>query len=361
MHTECRWSPLDQPTQALTVLLRAPPEDQQGLEDTVPRVDDWAAVLDASFQHAVAGVILARLPPSLPDGAHAPVEGARRRQRVETLRHSVFRNTLQRILGLLARERIPALALKGPLLAARYYSGIVRPSTDLDILVEPSSVDATVRALTPLGYRLEGGEAGRFFRDHHHHVHLLHPTLPTLELHVDAYQGFGTSMPAAPLLARSVPCTLPGWTSARLMTPEDEFLYLSVHAASHRFQRLGWLYDLKLLLAHHPELRWDQVADRATDQGLLAAVTLTCTLLSEWLGVRPTWSSHLPPMGSLRARAAQKLAPEKGTHLADAAAAFLYSSFLCDDARHAMAFATRFFRVKLLHELPMRVRSRLAT
>jgi hypothetical protein len=167
-------------------------------------------------------------------------------------------------------------------------------------------------------------------------------------------------LPAGPLLGRSIPCGVPGWSDARVLAPEDEFLYLAVHAASHRFQRLGWLYDLKLLLIRHPDLPWERIASRAKADGLSAVASFTYALLSDWLGVAPGGDAQLPPLGKTRAHAAERLARPQSNHVANAVTAFLFSALLCDGPVRAAAFVGRFVRIKVLHEAPLRARAHFA-
>ena len=337
------------------------PDSVARLRDACRSVEDWAGLLAAAHEHAVAGVVLEGTANRDFGPPKAVAEDAHERLRMGAVWRDVLHDTLRGVLEALARAGIAAAPLKGPLLAARLYDdAAVRPSTDLDVLVEPETLDAAIDALRPLGYEAERGEVARFFRDHHHHVHVLHPMLPVVELHFDAYRGFGTLMPSGPLLARTTPCDVPGWAAARILSPEDEFVYLAVHAASHRFQLLVWLFDLKLLAIRHPEMRWDEVHSRAEALGFSAVVSLACRLLSEWLGADCGGRTRLT-LGDARAGAAERLAPSRSIHLVNAASDFLFCALLCDDFGRAAAFSRRFFRTKLFHEMPMRARAFLSS
>ena len=354
--TASRPKPNPRVERQLRSLLAGLPRDGDAFRLACRRIEDWSALFSAAADHGVAGVVLEAIQ-SLEIDAGNPASATQ----AEVVRPSmvwrdVLCDALRGVLAALAKHSVPAVTLKGPVLAARLYSdAAARSSTDLDLLVNPSSLDAAVDALRPLGYQLEGGKSGRFFRNHHYHVHLLHPTLPTLELHFDAYRGFGTTLPAAPLLARSMHCDVPGWENARVLAPEDEFLYLAVHAASHRFQRLVWLYDLKLLALHHPELRWDLLVAVAHEHHLLTVVSFACSLLYDWLGTPCLGNPSLSPLAEPRARLAQHLALPQSNHVANAVADFLFCAWLCDDVVRAGAFAARFARIKMLHEVPLRL------
>ncbi len=338
-----------------------PDEDLDRVSAWCAGVTDWPALLAASREHGVGGVLLAGLRRANIAGPRDAVESHERLLFVESMRQDVMRQTLEDVLAALARHGVANVALKGPLLASRLYdAAVVRPSTDLDVLVAPSSLDATVLALGPLGYSLEGGARGRFFREHHHHVHIVHRVLPVIELHLEAYRGFGTSLPAGPLVERAVPSGVPGFAAARVLSPEDEWLYLAVHGASHRFDRLSWLYDLKVFCRAYPALRWDVVAARARERRLEAVVALASRLLKDWLGMDVRDHGHLARLGNARARAAQHFAKPRVGHLANAAASFAFDALLCDP-RAVAAFGARYLRTKVLHELPLRGRERLVS
>jgi hypothetical protein len=117
-------------------------------------------------------------------------------------------------------------------------------------------------------------------------------------------------------------------------SPEDEFIYLAVHAAGHSFIRLVWLYDLKLLIRKHPALDWDQVFTRSEALGVLSAVAFTVRLLRAWLEVEP---DSLPPLFGRRggrSRIADRLLPEvsrpQPRSLRDNLGGLLFTSMLCD-------------------------------
>ncbi len=327
----------------LRAILAGLPDDVDRFRDECARVEDWSALLSAAHQHGVAGVVLAgvgRAQVSLPP---CVTGGAIERLRLGAVWRDALHDALRKVLRALNEGGVRTAALKGPLLALRLYDDeVLRPSEDLDLLLDPAALDAAIRALTPLGYERESGDVERFYHQHHHHVRMLHATLPTVELHFYAYRGFGTVLPAAPLLARAIPCGVPSWSDALVLSPEDEFLYLAVHAASHRFQALMWLFDLKLLVLRHPDLRWELLADRAASYGFSAVVSFACGLLSDWFGVAPPDGSRpIPPVGMIRAVAAESLIRPPWTYVVNAVATFLFTLLLCDDMANAAAFSRR--------------------
>jgi hypothetical protein len=342
----------------LRAILASLPDHHSRLTEVCAQVEDWPALLAAARDHGLASVVLAAARRARVPASVIKADAVTQELRLGAVWQDILRDTVRNALTALEQREVPAVALKGPLLAARLYDDeIVRISTDVDLLVAPASIDQAVLALRPLGYELEGGAVGRFYRSYHHHVHLLHPTLPPLELHFEAYRGFGTVLPAAPLLGRSITCAVPGWGQVRVLSPEDEFVYLAVHAASHRFQRLLWLFDLKLHVLRHASLRWEDVAMCAKAHRVSAAVSFACQLLSDWLDVPAAGSIALPTLAEARFHAARYLARRQPIHVVNAAADLFFSTLLCDNASRRVELWERFVRMKISHDAPLRLRA----
>src|SRR6266487_1367730 len=161
----------------------------------------------------------------------------------------------------------------------------MRRCTDLDLLIAERDIERAARALEPLGYELEDGLAALYARRHHHHLHLAGRCPPVIELHFRAYVGFGVTLPSETLLARGRAHHTGGGAPCWVLAPEDELLYLGVHAAGHCFDRLLWLYDLKLFMSRNPRLDWALLAERARAFGVEAAWALTRDVLKRRLGV----------------------------------------------------------------------------
>ncbi len=313
----------------LRALLAAIPEDRPRLARLCEEVEDWEALFRLARLHGMAGVLYGEI---LAAGYALPAEIERREARsraYEALLHDTLVRALGDALRTLAAHGVQVAALKGPILGERLYATPEhRHSSDLDLLVRPEDVDRAAAALGQVGYVLQGGAAGRYKRAHHHHVDLTHPTLGVVELHFEAYRGFGVALLAAPLLDRAVPYRTARW-SASILSSEDELVYLAVHGAGHRFERLGWLYDLKLFVRAHPDLDWALIRARADAQGVGSVVSLTCALLSSVLGVPRAWGDTLAPLGPVRARAVDRLFFRRENAVADAAARFGFHTILC--------------------------------
>ena len=314
-------------------VLRALPDDEAVAERIVNGAcstgASWQRLIDDATAHGVLAImspVLARAP--MPDAIKTDVE---RRLAVQTAWQAHARASLATIVAPLTAASVRVCALKGPALAERFYSRPEqRPSMDLDLLVTPGDLGKASAALTAAGYSGDMGSAESYLLEHGHHVHFSRRGQPDVELHFRAYAGFGVVLPASALLDRAHEHRLDEELFVMVPSPEDEFLYLSVHAAGHSFIRLLWLYDLKLLLRRN-RLDWAAVDERARDAGLVTAVAYSARLLREWLDVR---IPLLHPREHLRVRLAHRLLGEVSRPSTpgprDNLGGLLFTSMLCD-------------------------------
>lgn len=234
----------------------------------------------------------------------------------------------------------PAVALKGPLLARRYYPRpSARGTSDIDLLVDESELAATIEALAPIGYSVfDSQEEIAWSRREHHHLHLIRANAPDLELHFHAYRGFGVTLRTEALAARSVPAE--GFAMLRVPSAEDELVYLAAHAAAHRFGRLSWLYDLRLVVESMSTRALELAAERARAVGFSRVVALAGELLVETLGVSP---HVVRPLGHLepgRRAAIHAVVAEPESRLLSSASRFAYTTLLADTLAASLRYAS---------------------
>ncbi len=262
-------------------------------------VADWEALLECAGRHGVEGILghALTVPGSpLPGELQARCE----QQRVfARLAQSRLHSALDEVLRVFAATPVRAVSLKGPVLGERLYpEPAARPATDLDFLVSPEALETAVAALATIGYQPLSGAVERFYEQNHHHYSLYRRHSPTIELHFRAYRGFEIAVPAGPPLSRALPHRTVRGHETWLLAPEDELLFLCLHAAGHCYVRLAWLYEIKLLLRRYPNLDWAAVGARARALRVVTPVAFTLEALRHRLGA--TAASPLGP--SLPAR-----------------------------------------------------------
>jgi putative nucleotidyltransferase-like protein len=320
-------------------MLAALSGDRAAVHRICSEVEDWSAFLATAARNGLHDVVLTAVTESgwvLPTAVQ---KHASRHQMGERLLQQELRKALSEALIALSEARVRVACLKGPVLAERLYPApVIRPSTDLDLLVPARDVYRAASALEALGYQGAQGPAERYYREHHHHLHFQRPQGPLLELHFRAFSGFGTSLDADALFERGQRYHSADLPETVVLAPEDEFIYLAAHVASHLFLRLAWLYDLKLLTLRHPNLDWTTIVKRAHSLGLSGAVSYAAALVRRLNARIPDVFRHAA-VGSRLPRllllAAQHGAPDAATtHLAR----ILFLATLCDGTRTRTSF-----------------------
>lgn len=185
-------------------------------------------------------------------------------------------------------DHIPVVVLKGPVLAeSAYPEPGLRPYGDVDILIHERDLVEVSRLLLRRGYLEKNGA-----HDHGaHRVHECHGVFQrifvnestglTVEVHCDHLQ-IGLEPVGMDEIWQSSTQVNFGRAEARALERHDLFVQLCVHLQRHGYERLIWFKDLDLLV-RQDELDWELVAQRASDQGCLAAVSYTLWLLPQVL------------------------------------------------------------------------------
>lgn len=144
---------------------------------------------------------------------------------------------LKGVLRAFHQSNIAAVPLKGPILAERLYgSSTLRASRDLDLLVSCADLPRAERVLSATGF-------SPGIPDDYHRPWRRQST--TLELHFDVENPLAFDFHIANALRRARPSTFQG-EPCWLLAPEDELLFLCLHAVRHRFERLSLILDLQL-------------------------------------------------------------------------------------------------------------------
>ncbi len=241
-------------------------------------VRNWERLLESALEHGVAGVLMQRIADTGISLPAKPREAIEQRLAVDRLWHRHMTGDLRQVLQAFAEDGLHTVTLKGPVLSERLYPrAALRASGDLDLLVRPADMAQARETLIRIGYSPRPGAP------------LLHASVfdhsggGNVDLHYRASDGFATTLEAENLVTRSIPYDTADAGRAWILAPEDEFLYLAVHAARHRFLRLRWLYDLHLFAQHHPDLAWETIAIRAKAHHVQRAVSTTCEALERLL------------------------------------------------------------------------------
>lgn len=267
----------------LDVIARVPDREAASLREL-----DFGDGLDLAEQaerHGLSAYVAEGLEKGgvqLPAGAQERLASAARSTVALAQRN---RRLLFRALDALVARKVEPIVLKGYGLAARLYpSPLARPSTDVDLLVQPEALDEVHRALGELGLQAVAESDAEDPEDDERH-HAFQGPAGLVEVHYRLFSGFGGgSFDEEGIWRRSTLSELER-RSVRFLDPTDEFLYLATHAANHAFLRLSWLVDLQLFLRRGGLLDWPAMAERATKSGFSSALATSLVVLEQALGV----------------------------------------------------------------------------
>ncbi|MBN1203331.1 MAG: nucleotidyltransferase family protein [Myxococcaceae bacterium] len=243
---------------AFLALLRSWPEAPA----SPPPVEEEPLVR-AAARHGLAGFTVHALERAGWRLAEPAREALRRESLSSAARAIRVHALLLRSVDALAAVGVVPVVLKGSALARRLYpEPFHRATSDVDLLVAREQVEAAARALEGLGLARAPERPGHGGAHSHHREFQGRAGL--VELHFRALVGYGQALEADALLAHAQEAELEG-RRVRYFRPEDELVYLALHASNHLLQRLAWLFDLKLLILAHPGLGWRRVVQVARE------------------------------------------------------------------------------------------------
>jgi hypothetical protein len=203
-------------------------------------------------------------------------------------RNLVLAQEVLTIVDLLETHNIPAIPIKGPVLAKNLFGDLgLRQSGDLDLLVPERCVSSALDVLTSRGYQLRESLNARqdaAYRRYWYHFDLKLPDQEILaELHWNLtghvmavrfdLDGLWERARAIPFEGRSV----------LSLSCEDYLIFLCVHGSKHLWCKLNWVCDIHEFLSAHPTIDWKRCFELARKQGcqrmLLLGLTLAEALL----------------------------------------------------------------------------------
>jgi Uncharacterised nucleotidyltransferase len=267
---------------------------------------DWRYVVRTAFVHGVTPLLYWHLhqicPAAVPE---AILHRLRRRFRANAHRNLFLTSELFRILNVLMTYDIPAIPLKGPLLAISVYGNLaLRQFRDLDVLVHKRDVLQAGDALMSLGYRPtverpDGQEAGYVCVRDDGKVRI------DLQWRITG-EALAFPLDINHLRLRLQPLPFAGGRALNLPL-EDLLVILCVHGCKHRWKRLNWISDVAEVICAHPQLDWGRVMAHArrlgTERMLMVGLYLARDLLGANLPAQVSHTAQRDP--TVRALAAE--------------------------------------------------------
>jgi Uncharacterised nucleotidyltransferase len=193
-----------------------------------------------------------------------------------TIRHNLkLVHTLNEILGLFDQNDIQVVLMQGISLLQQVYRDIgLRPMTDMDLWVLPPNYPKLIDCLIGQGFRRNSLYPDTFIKgeimlDIHTHImwadRIRNRDLLLTKCQEDIFND-------AQVINFENPVALG-------LSPPDQFLYLSLHALKHNFERLIWLVDIKNLVSLWEPPVWRRLMHRAEELGQKATLGYMVHLL----------------------------------------------------------------------------------
>lgn len=251
---------------------------------------DWNYLFLKAEQHQLIPLLYHNLSAICREAVPSPaIERLRARNREYAVRAMALSAELVRLLQLFEAERLEVIPYKGPALAlAAYGDAVLRPASDLDVLVRREDALKACIALERRGYkpavplaRLHAGLAIHWNQE----LSFDSPHGPQVDLH------WSMTPPQVPplldfdfLRQRLVTVEVEGYP-VRTLCPEDSLLCLLFPCLRHQWSSLKWLCDMAQVVDSADRLCWPEVARRASAQGYARTLRVAGSLLSSHLSV----------------------------------------------------------------------------
>jgi len=192
---------------------------------------------------------------------------------------------LLQLVFLLKEKNISILPIKGPLLAEHAYKDLgLRPFSDLDILAKEDDLTQIAEILLKMGYQNEKDLCALthpFILKNFSDISFIHPTTElVIELHWKLLKSSRAALSDISALFKHQIILPFQNTELPSLDLEEEFLYLCVHAAKHRFERIEWMNDLNHLYElHSKDYDWNKLLLLAEDENYLSPYHLALSIL----------------------------------------------------------------------------------
>lgn len=196
-----------------------------------------------------------------------------------------------RISTLLNRRGVDNILLKGPFLSDLIYGDVaIRPSRDIDILVDPMSVEQVHDLLLSEGYKMVypdfilSKRQKNFYQKHKNQVAFRNPQNGILiEVHWRLFsQTSLLPITTNEVFAESQERIIAG-KSIRILSPKHNFEFLCLHGSIHQWFRLLWLRDIAQMLGEGM-VNIDEVLIQAKKNNNEKPVLQAITLVNHFFG-----------------------------------------------------------------------------
>ncbi len=265
--------------------------DPTGTELATKR-ECWDELLPLALYHGVAPLLWSRLKNQ--ELAHPVRVRLAGLYTANLVRNQQLKAQQEKVLAAFVDKAVPAWPLKGTHLSDILYGDLaLRQVTDIDILIQPRSLQKADQVLADLGYVRNVHDEIARVRRNRAFVYLKSTCQGSLFL-LDLHQRLSPYSQRDPLVERI-------WANG--MTQENLLIYLCVNQVLHRFARLKYLLDIKMLIDRATnEIDWDLVVKIAKETEFAPGIYHSLESVCEFAGtrvpasvlaaLRPSWFSR---------------------------------------------------------------------
>ena len=279
----------------LIACCRAEPsqDDADLIRSYLPHITDHRALLAASLRHGVLPLVYKAVKKLSDEGRVAAAEELTEAFKTVYMqiaqRNMLMTAELLRLMKLLEKNGIDALAFKGPALAQLAYGDItLRQFGDLDILVGKTQARRAISLLEADGYvpeiQLSGSRKEAFFAS----VNVIGLSKPSHGIRIEVHwellsKNYAVFWDMGDLWSRPGHVTVGG---SRVPVPSqtDHLLYLCIHGSKHVYERLEWITDIDRSVRMSPP-DWERLLGEAEKKGVKRMVLLGLWLCRELLSL----------------------------------------------------------------------------
>lgn len=232
---------------------------------------DWQYLIRTAQAHGVIPLLYRSLHSSCPEAVPQNILDQLQRHFHANAFHNLFLfRELLKVLRLFEANGLPVIPFKGPVLAAMAYGDLsLRQFCDLDIIIHKRDLPRAKELLISQGYQLTLTDAqeAAYLQSHYHLSFIRADSRVTVELHwalAGKYWPFSFDFERlqqrlAPVLCKDT--TIPSFQ------PEDLLLFICVHGAKHKWERLMWICDVAELIRAHQQMDWQRLLKQAETSG----------------------------------------------------------------------------------------------
>lgn len=323
------------------------PADPRAADVRLPaNRDEWELWCETADFHGLSPLAHLRLREQLEAAVPAAIAARlEKRHRESMMRGLVLAARLGYVVAAFKSAAIPVVSLKGPALAELLYGDVaLRPSFDLDLLVQRSDAARALALLGELGFSLPAYLQRlplRRLMSIDCEASLTAADGVTVELHWDLMTPDYPFQLDASLLWASVREQPVAGQAVPVFTAEFQLLYLCVHGAKHAWARLLGISDVARLLRRG--LDWEEVERLAAASGCGRLLDLGCAVAHDVFDVEiPTALAARAAADAAVSQARERVVKRLDEHTPSAPSALATTAFGASLARTRWAAAKHY-------------------